>query len=99
MKRGCLWQVLLLIILAILFVLTEIKTAMNYEHEDDPVQEAIEAAGLQRSCLTCKFASKGECHRFPPQYIGQDWLLNSVNSWSFPLIQGVDWCGEWKPND
>lgn len=34
----------------------------------------------------------GECHRYPPQYLGED------DGASFPIVQGVaDWCGEFSP--
>ncbi len=87
MKRGCLWQLILLIILAILFVLTEIKIAMNYEHEDDPV----ESNATNKTCHTCKFERSGRCHRLPPV------VLHRL--WEFPAVNPTDWCGEWKSND
>jgi hypothetical protein len=61
-------------------------------------------SGFDRYCEKCRFfmpsedrnsvqekINLGECHRYPPIYLGDD-----IN---FPLMNGVsDWCGEWQPN-
>ena len=52
-----------------------------------------------RTCLTCKYAEAGNCHRFPPQmtfYLtdNQHPIMYMPDA-AQPLIRPSDWCGEW----
>ena len=43
-----------------------------------------------------KLWNHGQCKRYPPQVMvtrnGDDWDTDTF----FPLVDGLDWCGEWK---
>jgi hypothetical protein len=49
----------------------------------------------------------GQCRRFPP-VLNQPYLQTQkrlaeesllFTGWSFPVTQGIDWCGEFKPKE
>lgn len=41
----------------------------------------------------------GECHRFPPVWVGpesKEKAGGSVALWVFPVVEFYEWCGEFK---
>jgi hypothetical protein len=50
-------------------------------------------------CWNCDFSTTGaefnefECRRFPPVYNGFE------RAFAFPIVQSLDWCGEWKKKE
>lgn len=53
-------------------------------------------------CENCMFRVKAtndkypECHRFPPNVLVQK---ENTIQWNYPLINDLDFCGEFLPND
>lgn len=60
------------------------------------------------SCINCEFfrripayeisdSGTGACHRFPPAPVSKDSEeVIHVAAWSFPIVDGEWWCGEFK---
>lgn len=49
-------------------------------------------------CRNCRFyladsGVNGDCRRYPPTVVEYD------NDPVFPMVDGTDWCGEWKANN
>lgn len=57
-------------------------------------------------CVTCKFWEHystddydnklGLCLRYPPVYTSEKHSPETLG-FDFPTVDGMDWCGEWKP--
>jgi hypothetical protein len=55
----------------------------------------------QATCQFCCFfkaqeGAGGTCHRFPPQFAGDD-TPNEAHRWKFPWVSQHGWCGEYRP--
>lgn len=53
-----------------------------------------------QACATCRYRTKGECRRYPPQMTmwatDNQHPLTYVAAPTWPQTSRDDWCGEWK---
>lgn len=52
------------------------------------------------ACIQCFFyrehsAGYGECHRYPPVFVGND-PGNERHRWRHPIVAQHHWCGEFR---
>lgn len=53
------------------------------------------------ACALCHYyhehsASAGDCHRYPPVFVGAD-TANERHRWKHPMVPHHNWCGEFHP--
>lgn len=71
-------------------------------------------AERKERCETCRFWNideagdnrdgvvTGGCHRYPPKPFrspDSDLIDFAADSFSFPIVHAIDWCGEWRAQD
>ena len=55
---------------------------------------------LYKTCEKCKYYSKSECHKYPPQVMSiatRDHSTTAVTL--YPEVGMTDWCGEFEENE
>jgi hypothetical protein len=60
----------------------------------------IETKEADQACATCRYRTKGECRRYPPQMTlwatDNQHPLTYVPAPTWPYVPDDGWCGEWK---
>jgi hypothetical protein len=76
------------------------NTAANVANDEISQWNCESRSQRGASCLTCQYFCEqekgyGNCHRYPPYFVGDTSAIES-HRWKFPVVNRRVWCGEYK---